>query len=124
MSITKSFNKHTGTYYAYETTYIWDDALQKKVQKKQCIGKFDPETNEIIPTGKRGRPSKPSAGPAVPKDARPAEVADAAVSIIPAIEKLSSRLISVEGTLSSLSSEIRSLNAEIASLRASIPQEE
>lgn len=58
MSITKSYNKHTDTYYAYDTTYVWDEKSQKKVQKKVCIGKFDPETGNIIPNAKRGRPLK------------------------------------------------------------------
>ena len=58
MSITRSYNKHTGIYYAYSTTYEWSDQLQKKVQHKRCIGKYDPETGEIVPTGKRGRPVK------------------------------------------------------------------
>lgn len=56
MSITKSYNKHTDTYYAYETSYVWDDKRQKKVQKKVCVGHFDPQTGEIIPNAKRGRP--------------------------------------------------------------------
>lgn len=121
MSITKSFNKHNGTYYAYETTYVWDETLQKKRQKKQCIGKFDPETNEIIPNGKRGRPSKVFVESAVSMDTCPA--AEANSFIMPIIEKLSSRLINVENSLISLSSEIHSLNAEIASLSARIQQE-
>ena len=58
MAITKSFNKHTQTYYVYDTSYVWDEAKQKKVQKRQCIGKWDPVTEKIIPTGKRGRPSR------------------------------------------------------------------
>ena len=58
MSITKSYNKHTDTYYAYDTTYIWDEKSQKKIQKKVCIGKFDPVTGQIIPNAKRGRPSR------------------------------------------------------------------
>ena len=58
MSITRSYNKHTDTYYAYETTYEWDDKRQKKVQRKKCIGKFDPVTGELIPNGRRGRPAK------------------------------------------------------------------
>ena len=65
MSITKSYNKHTNTYYAYETTYEWEDTKQKKVQRKHCIGQFDPDTGEIIPNGKVGRPglaTKTSAG--------------------------------------------------------------
>ena len=58
MSITKSYNKHTDTYYAYDTTYVWDEKSQRKVQKKVCIGQYDPETGEVIPNAKRGRPSK------------------------------------------------------------------
>lgn len=58
MSITKSYNKYTDTYYAYDTDYVWDEKLQKKVQKRVCIGKYDPATGEVIPTAKRGRPPK------------------------------------------------------------------
>ena len=58
MSITRSYNKHTNTFYAYETTYEWSEEKQKKVQRKKCIGKYDPVTDEIIPNGKRGRPVK------------------------------------------------------------------
>lgn len=57
MSITKSYNKHTDTYYAYDTTYIWSEDKQKKVQKKVCIGQYDKEGN-IIPNARRGRPSR------------------------------------------------------------------
>lgn len=59
MSITKSYNKQTGIYYAYETTYEWSDEKQKKVQRKRCVGQFDPETGKVIPNGKVGRPSLP-----------------------------------------------------------------
>ena len=48
MSITRSYNKYTNTYYAYDTSYVWDEKAQKKVQVKRYIGKFDPETDEII----------------------------------------------------------------------------
>ena len=59
MSVTKSYNKHNNTYYAYDTRYEWDEDRQKKVQRKRCIGKFDPTTGDIIPTGKRGKNSTP-----------------------------------------------------------------
>lgn len=68
MSITKSYNKHTDTYYAYNTTYVWDEKLQKKVQKKVCIGKYDPVTGEIIPNSRRGRPSKQEASASMDAD--------------------------------------------------------
>ena len=48
VSITRSYNKYTNTYYAYDTSYVWDEKAQKKVQVKRYIGKFDPETDEII----------------------------------------------------------------------------
>ena len=57
MSIIKSYNNRTKTYYAYETSYEWDEEKQKKVQRKRCIGQFDPKTGEVIPNGKVGRPS-------------------------------------------------------------------
>ncbi|MBO4335600.1 MAG: hypothetical protein J5846_07195 [Desulfovibrio sp.] len=56
MSITKSYNKRTKTTYAYETSYVWSDELQRKVQKRKCIGKVDPQTEAIVPCGHRGRP--------------------------------------------------------------------
>ena len=56
MSITKSYNKRTNTTYVYETNYVWSDELQRKVQKRRCIGKLDPQTDEIVPNGRRGRP--------------------------------------------------------------------
>ena len=65
MSITKSYNKHTDTYYAYDTTYVWDEESQRKVQKKVCIGQYDPETGEVIPNAKRGRPSKQKTSPQI-----------------------------------------------------------
>ena len=68
MSITKSYNKYTDTYYAYKTTYEWDEKSQRKVQKKVCIGKYDPETGEVIPNGRRGRPAKQQNHMAVPEN--------------------------------------------------------
>ena len=52
MSITRAFNKHTGVY--YDVQYVWNEEAQKKLPVRKCIGKFDPETNQIIPNGKRG----------------------------------------------------------------------
>ncbi|MDY6470463.1 MAG: hypothetical protein SPK70_05285 [Succinivibrio dextrinosolvens] len=58
MTITKSYNKHTNTWYVYDTTYVFDETKNKKVQKRKCIGKYDPVTDSIIETGSRGRPQK------------------------------------------------------------------
>ncbi len=51
---TRSFNKKMNVWYAYEVEYVWDELKQKKIQKRRCIGKIDPVTDQIIPNGKRG----------------------------------------------------------------------
>ena len=116
MSITKSYNKQTDTYYAYETTYEWSDEKQKRVQRKRCIGKFDPDTGMVTPNGKAGRPSHPKQSGVPTKSAASEKKTH---SIQPGdAEKLASRLAKIEETLQALSEEIHALCAEIHSLAA------
>lgn len=123
MSITRSYNKHTGRYYAYETTYEWDETQQKNVQKKRCIGQYDPKTDEIIPNGKRGRPRKEDASVktvAAPVSASNNESNEALVS---AITDLSTRLKNMEVKYSSMADELHGLNNEISGLMKQIRKE-
>ena len=53
MSITKSYNKYTKTYYAYENTKEFDENTNKIKIKRKCIGHYDPETNEIVPNNNK-----------------------------------------------------------------------
>lgn len=114
MSITKSYNKHTNTYYAYDTTYEWDEERQKKVQRKRCIGKYDLSTGEIIPNGKVGRPSVAI---------HPPKEDGQGNQQIPSYNKidvgaLADHCEKMESMLSQLSSEIRSLKDEINRIKA------
>ena len=59
MSIVKLYNKKSGVTYVYESQSYWDKEKQQPRNKRKLIGKLDPATGEIIPTGKSGR--KPSA---------------------------------------------------------------
>jgi hypothetical protein len=120
MSITRSYNKHTGTYYAYETTYVWDESQQKKVQKKRCIGQYDPETDEIIPNGKRGRPRKEDASVKIVTTPVSATDADPNVTLISAITELSERLKNIETEYSVMADELHGLNNEISGLMKQI----
>ena len=43
--------------YAYESTSFWVPGKGPRCKRK-LIGKIDPITGEIVPTGKRGRPPK------------------------------------------------------------------
>ncbi len=112
MTITRSYNKHTNTYYAYDTSYVWDEKSQKKVQRKRCIGKIDPETDEIIPTGKRGRPRRDDSPAKESDDLKHAEYA----KILSEAKALSSRLKTVEASFEKLSSEFQSISADLDDL--------
>ena len=109
MSITRSYNKHTDTYYAYDTTYEWDEKAQKKVQRKKCIGKYDPLTGEIIPTGKRGRPLKQ----VLPQDVRNERNDDVPRldDILSKANDLSARIDAIDVLLAKASEDLRQLRS-------------
>lgn len=63
MSIVKVYNKERDTTYVYDSYSYWDKEKKQPRSKRKLIGKIDPESGEIVPTGKRGR-SKSSPAPA------------------------------------------------------------
>lgn len=63
-SIVKHKDKKTGIVYCYESVSYWDKDLKQPRSHRRLIGKLDPETGEIIPTGAKGRPKKEAASPA------------------------------------------------------------
>ena len=63
MAIIKQYHKDTDTTYVYESISYWDEEKKQSRSKRRVIGKLDPETGEIIPTGKRGRKPKEAADP-------------------------------------------------------------
>jgi len=116
MSITKSFNKHLGVFYAYETTYEWDESLQKRVQKKTCIGHFDPQTNEVIPNGRRGRPSKSASSPETTvKDAHVSDYPDI-TSLRREWDSLTDKIRTFEGRMSEIRFELSAVSKKLAVL--------
>ena len=64
MAIIKQYHKDTDTTYVYESISYWDEEKKQSRSKRRVIGKLDPETGEIIPTGKRGRKPKEATAPA------------------------------------------------------------
>lgn len=58
MAIIKQYHKDTDTTYVYESVSYWDAEKGQSRSKRKVIGKIDPATGEIIPTGKRGRKKK------------------------------------------------------------------
>ena len=64
MAIVKQYRKDTDTTYVYESTSYWDPEKKQSRAKRHLIGKLDPVTGEIVPTGKKGRPPKDDGGSA------------------------------------------------------------
>ena len=50
-------NKKTGITYAYESISFWDKDKKQSRAKRKCIGRVDKETQKIIPTRKRKKPT-------------------------------------------------------------------
>ena len=58
MAIIKQYHKETDTTYVYESVSYWDAEKGQSRSNRKLLGKLDPATGEIIPTGKRGRKKK------------------------------------------------------------------
>lgn len=58
MAIIQQYHKDTNTTYVYESISYWDAEKGQSRSKRRCIGKIDPATGEMVPTGKRGRKKK------------------------------------------------------------------
>lgn len=117
MSITKSYNRKTNTYYAYETTYEWDDTKQRKVQKKRCVGQFDPKTGKVVPNGRVGRPSIAD----ISKTKSSERTGKKEVSSTEKDQnRLQEKLAAMEDQLRKLSGEARNLSSELDRIADSI----
>ncbi len=58
MATVRSYNKVTGVIYVYDSHKVWSKTDKKYKTVRKCIGKVDPTTGKIIPTGPRGRPRR------------------------------------------------------------------
>ena len=58
MAIIKQYHKDTDTTYVYDSVSYWDAEKGQSRSKRKLLGKLDPATGEIIPTGQRGRKKK------------------------------------------------------------------
>lgn len=64
MAIVKVHNKARNVTYVYESVSYWDKELKQPRSHRKLIGRIDPATGDIVPTGKRGRSD--AAAPVIP----------------------------------------------------------
>ena len=58
MSIVRAHNRERNITYVYESESYWDKEKKQPRARRRLIGKVDPETGEVVPTGRRGRPRR------------------------------------------------------------------
>ena len=68
MSIVKGYSKQNDTTYFYEQDYKWNPVTKRPEGTRKLIGKLDPSTGKMIPTGRKGRPKKDSGASASGKE--------------------------------------------------------
>ncbi len=104
----RSYNRRMNVWYVYEVDYVWDEAKQKKVQRRKCVGKIDPETDQVIPNGKRG-PARVTPGDSGPSAAgslpEPVRVKRAASSLLTG-RKFKAKAQKLSRTLKDLSEQL------------------
>ena len=106
MAIIKQYHKDTDTTYVYESISYWDEEKKQSRSKRRVIGKLDPETGEIIPTGRRGR--RPKDAPAMP-EGEDAELSRLYKEARDRVRELSLAVDQKDIEISSLRNEIRRL---------------
>ena len=58
MSRVYQYDNRVDVTYVYDIEEAFDDKTGTTRPKRKLIGKIDPKTKELVPTGKRGRPAK------------------------------------------------------------------
>jgi hypothetical protein len=110
MAIIKQYHKDTDTTYVYDSQSYWDAEKGQSRSRRKLLGKLDPKTGEIIPTGQRGRKKKER--PA--ED--PAQVEVQAAASAGYLEKIQQQ----ELTIRQQQTQITELNKRIAQMEETI----
>lgn len=111
MAIIQQYHRDTNTTYVYESTSYWDAEKGQSRSKRKCIGKIDPATGEMVPTGKRGRkkkedPSQP-VGDELPRTKTLYEQSQKEIAVLKA------RALELEKNLSDLTKQNQKLSATL-----------
>ena len=120
MAIVKQKDKRTGIVYVYEQTSVWIPELKQPRSHRKLIGKIDPETGEMVPTGNVGRPRTKSDANTTPEnDSLQKEL----ISAQKKSADLSERVRQLEAMVRVQEAEIRTLKSKISKAAAILQQQ-
>lgn len=112
MAIIRQYRKATDTVYVLEAERIYDpEKKQTRYVHRRLIGKVDPATGEVIPTGKRGRPRKDPASEDAQDEIAEEEAADAqtVTELTAKIEQLQQELAESKQQISNMNSILQAI---------------
>ena len=112
MAIIRQYHKDTDTTYVYESISYWDAEKGQSRSKRRVIGKVDPVTGEIIPTGRRGRTKKQQTPDTENGTADSVETQGQ--------ESSQKRILEFELSVTELNARISELEAELRRYRAAL----
>ena len=120
MSIVKSYSKANDTTYVYEQDMKWNPVTKRPEGTRKLIGKIDPVTGEIVPTGKKGRKKKEKADSVqVPSDS---ELAKKNQKLQEQIDTLREQITFLYAENSALKKENDVLKKKISQIRDMVNQ--
>jgi len=111
MAIIQQYHKDTDTTYVYESISYWDAEKGQSRSKRKCIGKIDPATGEVVPTGRRGRKKKEE--PSQPANDELARLKDLYEQSQKEIASLKVKASELEKNLSALTQQNRRLSTTL-----------
>lgn len=114
MAIIKQYNKKFNITYVYESESYWDPDKKQSRSKRKLLGRLDPETGEIIPTGGRGRKPKN------PESSSPAVGPDSNKAIQQEQDDRQQQICELTVTVSKLKDELAQAKAENQQLRSAL----
>ena len=119
MALIRQYHKDTDTTYVYESISYWDEEKKQSRSKRRVIGKVDPETGEIVPTGKRGRKPKETTTSAADV---PAQLPQLYEDSLKRIKELSLAVDRKDLEIAGLQKEIRELRDALAQIDRHLSQ--
>ncbi|MCD7803548.1 MAG: hypothetical protein LUH03_00125 [Oscillospiraceae bacterium] len=114
MAIIKQYNRKFNITYVYESESYWDPDKKQSRSKRKLLGRLDPETGEIIPTGGRGRKPKN------PESSSPTVNPDSNKAIQKEQDDRQQQICELTVTVSKLKDELAQAKAENQQLRSAL----
>lgn len=114
MAIIKQYNRKFNITYVYESESYWDPDKKQSRSKRKLLGRLDPETGEIIPTGGRGRKPKN------PESSSPTVNPDSNKAIQKEQDDRQQQICELTVTVSKLKGELAQAKAENQQLRSAL----